>query len=106
MKTLRAAIAAALMIATLASCSGAGGGGDAEDECKTLVEDRLKSPSTAEFGDSASSELGKTGARWEVTGVVDAENSFGGTVRMTYKCDLTYDEGTGTWEAALVDVRE
>lgn len=83
-----------------------GGAGEAQQQCQARVELRLKAPSTADFNSSSARELGSTGNRWEVTGIVDAENSFGGTVRMTYKCDLTYDEETDSWDAALVDVRE
>jgi hypothetical protein len=79
---------------------------EAEQQCQARVELRLKSPSTADFGASSTRELGSTGARWEVTGVVDAENSFGGTVRLSYKCDMSYDEASDSWDAALVDVRE
>jgi hypothetical protein len=82
------------------------GEADAQQQCEDRVELRLKSPSTADFGDSSTRELGSTGTRWEVSGVVDAENSFGATVRLTYKCDLTYDEESDSWDAALVDVRE
>lgn len=79
---------------------------EAEQQCQARVELRLKSPSTADFGASSTRELGSTGARWEVTGIVDAENSFGGTVRLSYKCDMSYDEASDSWDAALVDVRE
>lgn len=83
-----------------------GGSSGAATECRERVEARLKAPSTADFQSSSTRELGSTGDRWEVTGVVDAENSFGGTVRLTYKCDLTYDDTADSWDAALVDVRE
>lgn len=79
---------------------------EAGQQCRDRVEFRLKSPSTADFGSSSVSELGSTGSRWEVAGIVDAENSFGGTVRLTYKCDMSYDEEADSWDAALVDVRE
>lgn len=98
-------LAAVFGVTWLASQRG-GGASEAEQECQARVELRLKAPSTAEFSASSARELGKTGDRWEVTGIVDAENSFGGTVRMTYKCDLTYDEDAQAWDAALVDVRE
>ena len=79
---------------------------NATKECQDRVELKLKSPSTADFGDATAQELGDTGARWEVIGIVDAENSFGGTVRLTYKCDITYNETAESWSASLVDVRE
>jgi hypothetical protein len=99
-------VAAAILGVSYFIQSAGGDASEATEQCQSRVEDKLKSPATAEFGDSSSSELGKTGDRWEVIGVVDAENGFGATVRLTYKCDMTYVEPMDAWTAALVDVRE
>lgn len=60
-------------------------GYDAQVACKTFVERQLKAPSTAKF--SGLSHSG-SGPRWTVTGAVDAENSFGATVRSNWTCTV------------------
>lgn len=74
--------------------------GDAERACQESVEARLKAPSTADFGATATSE---DGGKWTVRGEVDAENSFGAAIGNTYVCTLepTDDEGDGL---TLVDI--
>lgn len=47
----------------------------------TFIQNMLKSPSTAEFGWGSINHERKGGNRWEVTGWVDSQNSFGATVR-------------------------
>ena len=54
------------------------------------VSDSLKSPSTAKFckyTDMIATDLG--GNRWKVSGYVDAQNSFGATVRTNWTVTLT-----------------
>lgn len=54
------------------------------------VEDNLKSPSTADFcsyNDMTATNLG--GDKWKVTGYVDAQNSFGATMRENWTVTLT-----------------
>lgn len=65
--------------------------------CERAVADRLRSPSTAEFG-RPSVTVTSSGAR--VTGHVDAENGFGATVRADYLCVV---EGVGD-NLRVVDV--
>jgi hypothetical protein len=66
------------------------GAGDAErsakDACQGFVKERLKAPATADFSGEAVTVDGKT---YSVTGDVDAENSFGAKLRMTYTCVVT-----------------
>ncbi len=88
----------------------------AEIMCQNFVEERLKSPSTAEFGgwledwDEAvfieaetASELGvdTTNLRnlgvWVVKGQVDAQNSFGAMIRSEYICVMDYDKNNEVW---------
>jgi len=73
--------------------------------CKYNVEQRLKSPSTADFGSinqTAISQLrkGMRGKKHEiqylVTGYVDSQNSFGAMLRSTYRCKITGQTG-GKW---------
>jgi hypothetical protein len=65
-------------------------GNDAQVACKHFVEQRLKAPSTAGF-----SGLSHSGSdtRWTVTGVVDAENSFGAKLRMDWTCQVHLVDG-------------
>ena len=67
-------------------------GYDAQVACKDFVRDRLKAPSTADF-----TSVSHTGSAptWTVTGTVDADNSFGAKLRMTFTC-VVRDDGD-TW---------
>jgi hypothetical protein len=69
-----------------------------------FVEDRLKSPSTADFcgmhgGDSEVTEVGDE--EWEISSCVDSENGFGAKVRTFYTVTVKY-LGDDEWE--LVDI--
>lgn len=65
----------------------------AERVCKNHVLDRLKSPSTAEFGEV---DVSTSGPPYTVRGVVDAQNSFGATLRNSFSCTVT--RGSSGWE--------
>lgn len=56
----------------------------AERACQTLVRDQLKSPSSAKFTGVTSTGSGP----WEVTGSVDADNSFGASLRSDWECTI------------------
>lgn len=67
---------------------------DSETDAKVCavkaVKDSLKSPSTAEFckyTEMTATNLG--GNKWEITGWVDAQNSFGATIRDNWTVTLT-----------------
>lgn len=78
---------------------------DARTMCASFVEDRLKSPSTADFLLETEEAIGVTenGVNLPrnntlVKGQVDAQNDFGAMVRMTYICQLHYDpENPDQW---------
>ncbi|MEV1331111.1 hypothetical protein AB0J20_16215 [Micromonospora costi] len=71
--------------------------GEAVDRCQAAVSDKLKSPSTAEYGDvTVTSEDGNFGTYYVVTGEVDAQNGFGATVRGEYRCKVNR-ESDGNW---------
>lgn len=73
--------------------------GMAEYACEDFVEDRLKSPGTADFQNATVESAGSD--TWLVTGTVDSENSFGATMRVDYECTVT---GSGAnW--TLVDLQ-
>lgn len=58
-------------------------------QCEAAIEERLKSPSTASFDSSATGS-----GTWTVTGTVDAENSFGATVRSSFECSVIIEGDT------------
>lgn len=58
------------------------------------VKEQLKSPSTAEFSpkDETTFEIDEN--VWTVSGWVDAQNSFGATIRNSYTVKITFDSET------------
>lgn len=68
--------------------------------CEGFVEDRLKSPSSADFQRPTTTEIGAN--TWRVVGSVDAENSFGATLRVDYECTV---RGNSDGEWTLVDLQ-
>ena len=60
---------------------------DAKIACEGLVKEQLRAPSTAKF----SNETATGGPdSWTVTGLVEAQNAFGGTVGHRYSCSVTF----------------
>lgn len=94
-------IVAVLMLIGLIgqSCSGGEEDGDgAIAYCHQFVEQSLKSPDSADFpsfSDHQVTELGEQ--RWKVSSYVDAENSFGASLRTDWTCEISYDEAAGEW---------
>lgn len=90
------AVGLLLVGALLNSC-----GGDESDSelseyniqstCKSLVEDQLKNPSTADFMDESQTLA-------SASGTVVAENALGGKVTFSYSCTAT-DAGLVTLES-------
>ena len=67
----------------LVSCSLLGDG-KSIDECKELVKERLRSPSSAEFSAVEFNDL--DGKSFEIVGEFDAQNGFGALLRGSFKC--------------------
>lgn len=63
---------------------------DASIVCKDYVRATLKAPSTADFPLLDFSATRHAAGRWTVSSYVDAENSFGATIRSRYLCDIQY----------------
>ena len=59
--------------------------GQAIVACEDEVRERLKAPSTADLRSSATQDAS---GRWTVVGTVDAQNSFGATVRNEFRCGV------------------
>lgn len=55
-------------------------------QCEARIDKLLKAPATAEYDSSAS---GSGNGPWTVSGTVDAQNSFGATMRETFGCTVT-----------------
>lgn len=90
-------IAVFVVIVFVGCVAGSANSGNRNDEqeaiaqCEARIEKLLKSPATADF-DSAASARGSE--RWAVTGTVDAENSFGATVRASYGCTVVMNDNS------------
>lgn len=69
---------------------------DALGACKEAVLQGMKSPSTANFTDELVRKDLDLPNAWEVYGSVDAQNSFGATVRNTFGCVVLDDDGDMT----------
>ena len=61
--------------------------GDALLVAQKAVQARLKAPASAEFGGT---QIRQTHDLWEITGYVDSQNSFGATLRSTYRAKVIY----------------
>lgn len=65
---------------------------------KSFVKPRLKSPSTAVFPSaSAISSTALGGCKFSVSAYVDAQNSFGATIRTPYSAILEYFPKENSW---------
>jgi hypothetical protein len=62
---------------------------------ESVIEQLLKSPSTANFTDVQAYELSNQKDVWAVNGYVDSENSFGASLRSIWEVDLDYSDGKG-----------
>jgi len=71
----------------------------AQIACEQLVKDQLKSPSTAKFTGVYTQTSGST---FVTTGSVDAQNSFGATIRADFRCETP----TGAGSTALVSLTQ
>jgi hypothetical protein len=67
----------------------------AQTICKELVKASLKSPSTADFPWTDYRRQTHGGGKYTVRSYVDAQNSFGATLRSQWRCTITYG-GSGS----------
>jgi hypothetical protein len=73
--------------------------------CKGFVTDRLRAPSTAEFGSFNDSRVSLVGdAKYAVSGHLDAQNGFGAMIRNRYDCTVQY-EGSSRWTLDDLEMR-
>jgi len=86
---------------------------DAWVMAQSFVEDRLRSPGTADFGGVFAGDyqdpmecVGKTGPNaYRVTGWVDAQNALGATVRADFVCELEY-QGDDMWHCNSLEIEQ
>lgn len=101
---------------TIVSRSDGDGDGDNDEnrarmasiQCRNFVKDRLKSPSTAKFPMSTGQDVGNNS--FEVSSYVDAQNSFGATIRQNWYCKIQYISGDDSyrtnWNLLQLDIFE
>jgi hypothetical protein len=68
---------------------------------QTAVSKTLKSPSTADFPSRRADGviiLNETPCNFQIASYVDAQNSFGGTVRTRFVAEMRYDPDDDTWQ--------
>lgn len=61
---------------------------------RDIVEAKLKSPSTAKFCSVTNASIERDGNTWTITGYVDAQNSFGSTLRNNFTVKITFTNST------------
>lgn len=90
----------ALSCALMLTACGSGDSGDkingwsktnARSACHDKIESKLKSPSSAKFEGLTEFTANKSsdGESWQLSGHVDAENSFGAKIRQSWSCTVT-----------------
>lgn len=100
--TFLAIIVGIILIGTCGGSSSKPDNWNTENKAKTyaelMVKDNLKAPSTAKFCNSAREMTAKNlgGAKWKVTGWVDAENSFGAMIRSDFEVVLELNKNGAT----------
>ncbi len=62
---------------------------------KSIIEDTLKSPSTAKYSSVEAYELSNEKDVWAVNGYVDSQNGFGAMLRSQWEIQLDYRDGKG-----------
>jgi len=64
---------------------------------QNLVKNELKSPQTAKFSfDTDDYSISRSGNKWIVSGYVDAQNSFGATLRQYWTASFTMGDTSGS----------
>lgn len=84
-----------LLVVVAISVANMGGGVDqprdrtdhARDECHDAVRARLKDPGSAEIANAT--QTGGSQGPWTFSGTATAANSYGGTARVSWSCNVT-----------------
>ena len=67
---------------------------DAWVVAQTIVEGKLKVPSSADFCRKSQATISRSGNTWTVSGFVDAKNSFGVSIRSNFTVRFTFTSGS------------
>ena len=92
-------VAGGIVLSLISNSGGGDGGADqygAQVMCENFVKDRLKSPDSADFSNETTT-MGVNDTLWEVSGDVDAENSFGASLRSHFTCVVRYTPADEYW---------
>lgn len=83
-----AVIIAVVLVFLIVSCQGGGHVGSRKVKAwtcaQTIVKDNLKSPSSAEFCSINDATIENSGDKYTISGYVDADNSFGASIRSEF----------------------
>ena len=63
---------------------------DAFAAAQSVVKSKLKSPSTAKFCSAREATISRSGDTWTIYGWVEAQNSFGATIRNNFTVKITF----------------
>jgi len=75
-------------------------------QAETYVKDILKSPKSAKFSGITETNATEISTdEWEVTGWVDAENSFGADVRSNYRVVMEVDAKEREWTRKDIEIQ-
>lgn len=72
----------------------------ASRHCQEAALSRLESPASAHFAPLSEQQILRIqgeGEAYRVISYVDAQNTFGATLRRNYSCDLHHDAANNTW---------
>jgi hypothetical protein len=96
-------VAVLLLVAGCGSAVADDGGGKdgAQKACQDLITARLKSPSSAKFPHVKVDLKKGSKTEYSVVGQVDADNSFGVSIRTNWVCVVRYD-GHGHWKQEVL----
>jgi len=92
---------------SIIGCSNSGSSLQEDDEidkvdawvlAQNIVEKNLKNPSSAEFCTYPEATVTSVGDSFDISGWVDATNSLGGTIRISFSMILV-ETSPGTWSA-------
>jgi hypothetical protein len=98
-------VGAVILVGIFGAVAGSGGSEPdkygAQEACENRVETLLKAPASADFSGVEATENGTN--TWSVSGMVDAENSFGASMRNSFVCTAESDDGE-TWTTSKVSL--
>ena len=82
--------------------------GMAKSMCQEFIKKKLKSPKSAEFSSITETTVieldkGPIDYKFQVTGYVDAQNSFGAQLRTKYNCIINGTKDKDEWK--LIDLQ-